>query len=96
MVRIKNFFTWPRGGPCLTSGYRNLEIAAHGTSKFMPDGGTVFRQGDGGTVLTEQAGITETPEERSRRLKRERDRCYKANKKAKEQGVSLPGQTAFV
>ena len=106
MYRIKNFFTWLRGGSCLTSGYRNLQIAAHGASKFAPDSALSFpdharipggsgHKGDGGTVLTEQTGITETPEERSRRLKRERDRRYKANKKAKEQGFQLPGQTAL-
>jgi len=74
MIRIKNFFTWLRSGTFLTSGPRNTLIAAHAATRFAPDGGTVF---------TEQTGITETPEERSRRLKRERDRRYKAKRKAK-------------
>jgi hypothetical protein len=80
MYRIKNFFTWLRGGSCLTSGYRNLQIAATNADLSFPNHARIP---DGGTVYTEQTGITETPEERSRRLKRERDRRYKANKKAK-------------
>lgn len=88
MYRIKSFFNWLLMGSAMTSGDRNLQIAAHG-AKFAPGGTGVregwegLRKGDGGTVMTEQAGITETPEERSRRLKRERDRRYKAKKKAK-------------
>lgn len=80
MIRVKSFFKWLLGGTAMTSGYRNLQIAAHG-AKLAP-GGSGSR-GDGGTVFTEQTGVTETPEERSRRLKRERDRRYKAKKKAK-------------
>lgn len=94
MIRIKNFVTWLLGGSAMTSGDRNIQIAAHG-AKFAPDGGFSWKtrhvtpepfnmtSPDGGTVYTEHAGITETPEERSRRLKRERDRRYKAKKKAK-------------
>ncbi len=88
MVRVKSFFTWLRGGTFLTSGPRNTLIAAHAATKFAP-GGTGVR-GDGGSSFIEQPGVTETPEERSRRLKRERDRRYKANKKAKQGGFQLP------
>lgn len=88
MVRIKNFFNWLLMGSAMTSGSRNFEIAARGASLSFPNKPVyptrvAHFDGDGGTVVTEQAGVTETPEERSRRLKRERDRRYKANKKAK-------------
>ncbi len=94
MIRIKNFFTWLRGGSFLTSGPRNTLIAAHAATKFAP-GGTGVRGDGGGTVMTEQTGITETPEERSRRLKRERDRRYKAKKKADKGGFQLPADGAL-
>jgi hypothetical protein len=95
MIRIKNFFTWLRGGSFLTSGPRNTLIAAHAATSFMPREGWEGLKGDGGTVMTEQAGITETPEECSRRLKRERDRRYKAKKKAEKGGFKLPGEASF-
>ena len=81
-MRIKSFFKWLLMGSSMTSGNRNFMIAAHGADLSVPS------KGDSGTVMSvendpgfiEQA---ETPEERSRRLKRERDRRYKAKKKAK-------------
>lgn len=96
MIRIKNFFTWLRGGTFLTSGPRNTLIAAHAATRFAPGGSG--NRGDGGTVFMDNATSApaeETAEERSRRLKRERDRRYKANKKAKQGGFSLPVQTAL-
>lgn len=87
MVRVKSFFTWLRGGTFLTSGPRNTLIAAHAAIKFAP--------GDGGSSFIEQPGVTETPEERSRRLKRERDRRYKAKKKADKGGFQLPADGAL-
>jgi hypothetical protein len=44
---------------------------------------TTENTGDGGTVMSTAATVEETAAERSRRLKRERDARYRANKKAR-------------
>lgn len=90
MNRVFNFVSWLLSGTYLSSGPKNLQIAAHSAKLFK------FLRGDGGTVFNEavpENPATETPEERSRRLKRERDRRYKANKKARAAGAATP---AFV
>ena len=87
MNRVFNFVSSLLASTNLSSGPKNFQIAAHGAKLFK------FLRGDGATVFNEaatDATVTETPEERSRHLKRERDRRYKVNKKARATGVATP------
>lgn len=87
MIRIRNFVTYLLGGTRLSSDFNSFGQAARMATRFFrPDGGTVFNEA--------AVDPTETPEQRSRRLKRERDRRYKANKKAKA-AAAATGQPAF-